>query len=79
MLLWNVVPTHPGTTDSNRTPTRAEIESGLWFTHELARGRRILCVGRVAHGALGDTYLRHPSHGGASAFRTGLLDAARFS
>src|SRR5689334_18311130 len=27
VLLWNVVPTHPGTASSNRRPTRAEIEA----------------------------------------------------
>ena len=73
VLLWNVVPTHPGTIDSNRTPSRSEVEAGLGFTRELAVNRRILCVGRVAHDALGGTYLRHPSHGGARAFRCGLI------
>ena len=29
VLLWNVVPTHPGTDRSNRAPTRAEVEAGL--------------------------------------------------
>ena len=28
VLLWNVVPTHPGDDRSNRRPTRAEIEAG---------------------------------------------------
>jgi uracil-DNA glycosylase len=28
-LLWNVVPTHPGTGSTNRTPTAAEISGGL--------------------------------------------------
>ena len=28
VLLWNVVPTHPGTIDSNRTPSRSEVEAG---------------------------------------------------
>jgi uracil-DNA glycosylase len=72
VLLWNVVPTHPGTATSNRVPTREEIESGLRFAQELARGRRVLAVGRVAKGALGGTYIRHPSHGGARAFRETL-------
>src|SRR6201999_423355 len=31
VLLWNVVPTHPGTVGSNRQPTRAEIEAGRRF------------------------------------------------
>src|SRR6266536_4018644 len=48
-LLWNVVPTHPGTQTSNRRPTRAEIEAGLPFLEELARGRPTIAVGRLAH------------------------------
>ncbi len=72
VLLWNVVPTHPGDARSNRRPLRAEIEAGLPFARELARGRRVVPVGRVAHAALGGTYLRHPAHGGAAEFRRGL-------
>ena len=72
MLLWNVVPTHPGTATSNRAPTRAEVEAGLPFARELARGRRVLAVGRVAEAALEAPYVRHPSHGGAAAFRETL-------
>jgi uracil-DNA glycosylase len=72
VLLWNVVPTHPGTADSNRAPTPSEIAAGLPFARELARSRRVICVGRVAHTALGGTYVRHPSHGGARPFRRGL-------
>ena len=72
VLLWNVVPTHPGTKSSNRSPTRAEVGAGLPFVHELARGRRILAVGRIAEAALNAPYVRHPSHGGASAFRETL-------
>jgi uracil-DNA glycosylase len=73
VLLWNVVPTHPGDSSSNRRPTRAEIEAGLPFARELARGRRLIAVGRVAHQAFGGPYVRHPSHGGAAHFRAGLL------
>jgi hypothetical protein len=72
VLLWNVVPTHPGTASSNRAPTRAEIEAGLQFAHGLARGRRVLAVGRIAEAALAAPYVRHPSHGGAAAFRATL-------
>ena len=64
VLLWNVVPTHPGTETSNRPPTRAEIAAGLPFLGRLVPGRRTVAVGRVAHAALGGTYVRHPSHGG---------------
>jgi uracil-DNA glycosylase len=72
VLLWNVVPTHPGTDTSNRRPTRAEVEAGLPFLRELAAGRRAIAVGRVAHAVLGGPYVRHPSHGGADGFRAGL-------
>jgi uracil-DNA glycosylase len=68
VLLWNVVPTHPGTPSSNRRPTRVEVEAGLPFLRELARVRRTIAVGRLAHLVLGDPYVRHPSHGGAGAF-----------
>jgi uracil-DNA glycosylase len=74
VLLWNVVPTHPGTATSNRAPTRAEIRTARWFLDELARGRRTVAVGRVAAAALGAPYVRHPSHGGAAAFAAGLRD-----
>ena len=72
VLLWNVVPTHPGTASSNRRPTRTEIAAARPFLEELTRGRRIVAVGRVAAEALGAPYVRHPSHGGASAFAEGL-------
>ena len=73
MLLWNLVPTHPGTPTANRAPTRAEIAAGRWFVDELAAERRVVAVGRLAERALGAPYLRHPSHGGARDFRTGLV------
>jgi uracil-DNA glycosylase len=73
VLLWNVVPTHPGTASSNRPPTRAEIDAGLAFLEPLAAGRSVLAVGRVAERALGAPYVRHPSRGGAQAFEGGLV------
>jgi uracil-DNA glycosylase len=72
-LCWNVVPTHPGTVSSNRRPTRAEVSAGRWFLDEIAAGRRILAVGRLAAETTGASYIRHPSHGGAAEFRAGLL------
>jgi uracil-DNA glycosylase len=75
VLLWNLVPTHPGTSSSNRPPTRREIEAGAPFLAELACSRRVLPVGRLAHARLGGRYVRHPSHGGAFAFRAGLRAA----
>jgi uracil-DNA glycosylase len=74
VLLWNVVPTHPGTATSNRAPTREEVLRGRVFADELAAGRRVVAVGRVAHAAFGGPYVRHPSHGGAAEFTRGLRD-----
>jgi uracil-DNA glycosylase len=76
VLLWNAVPTHPGTATSNRRPTRGEVAEGVLFARELAAGRRVVAVGRVAAAALGAEYVRHPSRGGAAAFREGLLRCA---
>jgi uracil-DNA glycosylase len=72
-LCWNVVPTHPGTEGSNRRPTTAEVGASLPFLEELARGRSVLAVGRLAERVTGAPYVRHPSHGGAAGFRAGLL------
>ncbi|HKC78347.1 MAG TPA: uracil-DNA glycosylase [Gaiellaceae bacterium] len=72
VLLWNVVPTHPGNETSNRRPTRAEIEAAAPFLHELTVGRTAIAVGRLAAAALDAPYVRHPSHGGAAAFEAGL-------
>jgi len=75
-LCWNAVPTHPhlpGRPATNRRPTRGEIEGARPLVDELAAGRRVIAVGRVAQAALGAAYVRHPSHGGASEFRAGLL------
>ena len=76
VLLWNVCPTHPGTSSSNRAPTRTEVGEGLPFALELAEGRSVVAVGRVAAAALGAAYVRHPSHGGLAGFREGLLPFA---
>jgi DNA-binding NarL/FixJ family response regulator len=76
VLLWNVVPTHPhrfGEPHSNRRPTRAEVRESMQFLRLLTEGRRTIAVGRVAHAVLGGCYVRHPSHGGSAAFRSGLL------
>jgi len=74
-LCWNVVPTHPhlaGLPATNRRPSRAEVEAARVFLDELARGRRVIAVGRLAERALGAPAVRHPSHGGANEFRDGL-------
>jgi uracil-DNA glycosylase len=75
VLLWNVVPTHPGSETSNRRPTRAEIRAAAPFLEELTSGRVAIGVGRLAAAALDAPYVRHPSHGGATAFEQGLRQA----
>jgi hypothetical protein len=75
VLLWNIVPTHPGSETSNRRPTRAEVEAASPFLDELTRGRVAIAVGRLAAAALDAPYVRHPSHGGAAEFEAGLRRA----
>ena len=72
VLLWNVVPTHPGDAASNRRPTQAEIEAAAPFLREITAGRAAIAVGRVAAAVLDAPYVRHPSHGGAVEFEQGL-------
>jgi uracil-DNA glycosylase len=75
VLLWNVVPTHPhepGRPYTNRRPSRVEVEASSRFLEGVARGRRVVAVGRLAERVTGAPYVRHPSHGGAEAFREGL-------
>jgi uracil-DNA glycosylase len=80
VLCWNLVPTHPhrpGLPETNRSPTREEVASGRVFLDLLVAGRRVIAVGRLAERALGAQYVRHPAHGGAAAFRAGLIEALR--
>jgi hypothetical protein len=37
----------------------------------------VIGLGRVAQAALGCGYVRHPSRGGAAAFRAGLVESLR--
>lgn len=78
VVLWNLVPTHPHRPAeplSNRPPTRAEVAAARPFLDEVAGGRFVIAVGRLAERHLGVRYVRHPSHGGARAFRNGLIEA----
>lgn len=85
-LLWNACPWHPhrpGELQSNRTPTPAERRAGLPVLESLLAafpGVRCFAVGRLAAQSLAEfgmaaTPLRHPSMGGATAFRAGLRRA----
>jgi uracil-DNA glycosylase len=72
VLLWNVVPTHPGTAASNRRPTRTEVLDARTFLDEVTRGRTVVALGRLAAEVLDAPYVRHPSHGGGAEFAAGL-------
>ena len=75
VLLWNVVPTHPGTPTSNRPPRQQEVAAGLPFVDALREGRRtVIAVGRVAERALAVPAVPHPSHGRAKLFEAALLE-----
>lgn len=85
-LLWNAYPFHPhrpGNPRSNRAPRPAELLAGeRYFRTLLALFAecRVLAVGRKATLALTRwgidfTAVRHPSHGGKTAFQTGVRDA----
>lgn len=75
VLLWNVVPTHPGSETSNRRPMRAEVDAAAPLLAEVTEGRTAIAVGRLAAAVLEAPYVRHPSHGGAAAFEAGLRQA----
>lgn len=85
-LLWNAYPWHPhrpGMPQSNRTPTPIERRAGLPVLEALLAALpavRCFAVGRNAEASLAEvgvraTPLRHPSMGGAMAFRDGLRRA----
>ena len=57
----------------NRRPTAEEVSAARPFLTALMRDRLVVAVGRLAERATGAPYVRHPSHGGAAAFRAGLL------
>ncbi len=82
-LLWNALPFHPhrvGLPDSNRTPSRKELEIGRPFLLGLMAlfpAARPIAVGQKAGQALARweqpaPQIRHPSHGGAHLFKEQL-------
>src|SRR5262245_1265314 len=75
VLLWNVVPTHPhepGSPYTNRRPSRFEVDVSFRYLEGAACGRPLIAVGRLAEEVTGAPYVRHPAHGGATAFRRDL-------
>jgi hypothetical protein len=85
VVLWNVVPWHPigsrgALSNAPPPPTaqRAGRELLQFMLREVWSAARPIAVGRVAERALqalgypDPTYVRHPAHGGQTAFRLGL-------
>lgn len=84
-LMWASFPFHPhhpGNDLTNRAPTKEELVLGresLTAIIALSGVTQILAVGRAAERTLMDmeipiaAHIRHPSHGGATQFREGLL------
>lgn len=83
-VLWNTFPFHPhreGEPHSNRAPTAHEVDSQADILRAVVAqfpGVRVIAVGRIAEATLKRLHigvvaaLRHPSMGGAPAFRAGL-------
>ena len=82
-LLWNCIPYHPtnpGEPLSIRTPKKSEILEHSHILHHMIKilnPERIVAIGRKAEIALNSigieaAYVRHPSHGGAKEFNTGI-------
>lgn len=90
VVIWSSFPFHPYVSDedplTNRTPTQDELRA---YGHpclraflELFPGVSVVAVGRKAEQALGvlgvpATHVRHPAHGGATAFRSGIQELTR--
>ena len=88
-LVWPALPLHPhkpGIDASNRTPTPAELRRDalpqLQQLIALYQPAHIAAVGNIGWSALASlgieaVKIRHPAHGGAPAFRDGLLALMR--
>ncbi len=85
IVLWNAFawhPSNPGNRLSNRAPTRCEVQAGLPALRavlEYFNGVPVVPVGQVAARTLQQLGIptlppvRHPSRGGANAFREGVM------
>lgn len=74
VLLWNASVLFP---PGNRDPRRSELDACAPVLDLVCRGRAVFAVGRHAQRATCAPYIRHPSHGGASLFASGLGAALR--
>lgn len=87
-LFWAAFPFHPhqpGDHESNRTPSKEDIEFGrpiLQALMDLFDIKTIAAVGRAGEKTLLEmgietSFIRHPSHGGATLFRKGMQALAK--
>lgn len=87
-IMWNAFPWHPHAADlpyTNRTPTPREVLIGAPILARLLYafpGVRVIAVGQIAKRLLNglgiqSTLVRHPSMGGASAFKQQMVDLTR--
>jgi len=77
VLLWNATTLHPrraGLPNTNRKPTPDELAAAATVTEMICKNRSVVAVGRVAAELTSAPYVRHPAHGGATAFRIGLAN-----
>lgn len=84
-LVWNAFPYHPfqeGNPQSNRSPSKSELNLGQFFLKQLVemyKIKKIIAVGKKADTVLEKMGLehltcRHPSRGGNRIFRKQVLD-----
>jgi hypothetical protein len=82
-LIWNIFPFHPhleDDTNTNRTPTMAELEEGKSYLEDILNMfniKKIIALGRKPESQLQKlgwafAYIRHPANGGKREFVTGL-------
>lgn len=82
-LMWATYPFHPhkaGDIQTNRAPRPEEVVLGKEFLSDIMKIyniKHVIAVGRVAEKSLSEMGIahhavRHPSHGGATAFAQGL-------
>ena len=86
-VLWNAFPWHPygDKSLSNRKPKRSELEQAtevLRYFLSLYPSARVHAIGRVSQDTLARLgvdapYIRHPSHGGKTAFERGVRALSR--
>lgn len=88
-VLWNALPMHPfkpGSVDTNRTPTDAELMLGAPAMRLMVQAfpaAKVVAVGRKAELLLGHMginvagQVRHPANGGATEFARGLTALAQ--